>query len=153
MKVSELIKNLSSYHPDDDVMIEIRESLDEDRYDFVLDPISSISHNDGTEGFSIDLCPVINANKSQYDLLVETYKPIDNHITPGGSFNGWMFETYGAELMYVQFIAGKTPDRVATILDDSEGGLALASGYRSVNRIGYIIFEKPVPFNFVIPID
>lgn len=75
----------------------------------------------------------------------EQYKPMTNHIDSNASLEGCMFETYGDELAYVQSVYEKTPQRVWTYIDcGDEEELILDSGFSFVNRIGYVITEKPV---------
>jgi len=75
-----------------------------------------------------------------------TYKPIVNHLDPDASFDdgngGIMFETYGAEEVYVRRTARVDPQRVWTYVD-GDGGTFIVSGMHFVNRIGYFITELP----------
>jgi hypothetical protein len=75
-----------------------------------------------------------------------TFKPIPNHIDPDASFSdgdqGYMFETYGAEL---DFIKDQEPNRIWTYCDGDDGGTYIFQGMRIVNRIGY--FVTTVPFD------
>lgn len=71
------------------------------------------------------------------------YKPIPNHFDPNASWSdgehGYMFETYGKEQEYVY---AKHYKFVWTYMD-VDGGTALVAGRHFVNRIGYLITEKP----------
>lgn len=81
-------------------------------------------------------------------LRVKTSKEIkDEDIT---SFGGCMYETYDEELVYVLSLADKK--RVVTILD-TDGDLYLVSGYHFINRLGYLILEKPFEFEFEVKLD
>lgn len=75
-----------------------------------------------------------------------TFKPIPNHIDPDASFSdgdqGYMFETYGAEL---DFIKAQEPNRIWTYCDGDDNGTYIFQGMRIVNRIGY--FVTTVPFD------
>ena len=76
----------------------------------------------------------------------EQFKPIPNHIDEDASFNdgdqGYMFETYGKELEFVQ---SQEPNRIWTYCDGDDNGTYIFQGMRIVNRIGY--FVTTVPFN------
>jgi hypothetical protein len=86
---------------------------------------------------------------------------IDNHIDLNSSFDNKMFETFGLELLFVQEMAKQ--NRVITILESygdelDENGCTLpnlyyASGMHLVNRIGYLISEEPLTFEFECQID
>lgn len=52
-----------------------------------------------------------------------------------------LYETFGTDLEYVTTINNKSPNRVWTVIDDE--GMYIVPGYRFVNRINYIICEKP----------
>lgn len=86
---------------------------------------------------------------------------IDNHINDNASFDGKMFETYGLELECVIEMAKQ--NRVITIVEsdgdevDDEGYLIpnmyYVSGMHHVNRIGYLITQNPITFEFECLID
>ena len=81
------------------------------------------------------------------------YKPVKNHIDNNASYDGFMFETYGAELEAVQKAYKNNPDTVWTVIGDS-GNVDVTSGFHLVNRLGYIITEVPaVGFTDVINED
>jgi hypothetical protein len=84
-----------------------------------------------------------------YDVWVETYKPIPNNIDTNASFDGMMFETYGAE---VEFVKKANPAHIWMYGDGDDGGLYIWSGWGFVNRIGYFITEVPCPENTTIQI-
>jgi hypothetical protein len=84
-----------------------------------------------------------------YDVWVETYKPIPNNIDKNASFDGMMFETYGAE---VEFVKKANPAHIWMFGDGDGGGLYIWSGWGFVNRIGYFITEVPCPENTTIQI-
>ncbi len=92
-----------------------------------------------------------------------TYKPIKNHIDDNASWNGCMFETYGDEKQYCFDLAQKE-NRVWTIVevdneDEPDEGpdedeedddeiyeptcFVIISGFHWVNRIGFLVTEKP----------
>ena len=71
--------------------------------------------------------------EAQFD---ELFPLLTNHLDGNASFNGCMFETYGAEL---SFAREQNPDCIWTLMTDDDGLLCLASGYHFVNRLGYLI--------------
>lgn len=78
-----------------------------------------------------------------YEEWVDKFKPTLNHLVRDASFEGMMFETWGAELDYVLSIAnGKNGLLVWTYID-GEGGTYIVEGYRLVNRIGYFVTQVP----------
>jgi hypothetical protein len=85
-------------------------------------------------------------NKITEDYFEENYKPQVNHLVgiDKASFNGCMYETFGEELDYVRSMAHnpKTTKRVWTIIE-TDGKLFYVAGYHFVNRLGYLITEKP----------
>jgi len=80
-----------------------------------------------------------------YDEWFDTYKPIPNHIDKNASFSdgkyGYMFETYGDEVKYVQELIDDNV--IWTYGDGDDGGTYIWNGYSFVNRIGYFITERP----------
>lgn len=75
------------------------------------------------------------------------YKPIINHLDPQASWQsdgdgtGIMFETYGAELAFVD--ENVEQNCVWTYFDGEDGGLYVIAGKHHVNRIGYFVTEVP----------
>ena len=78
-------------------------------------------------------------NKLTIDEWDKNYKPITNKFDKDASFNGVMFETYGKELDYV--LTHKN-NKIWTLIDTSEGDIAIINGYHLVNRIGYFITKS-----------
>jgi hypothetical protein len=87
---------------------------------------------------------------------------VDNHIDTNAAFDGKMFETYGNEVAFVQEMAKQ--NRVITIVESDEGcdvdeegftipNMYYVSGMHFVNRIGYLITEEPIEFEFECLID
>lgn len=101
------------------------------------------------------------------DQFDEIFNLIDNKIDLNASFGGKMFETYGAELAFVQEMAKQ--NRVITIVetyddciietDESEEDdiiipmMCYVSGYHLVNRLGYLITDEPISFEFECVLD
>jgi hypothetical protein len=80
---------------------------------------------------------------------VGRYQPILNTVVQDAPYDGYMFETYGAELDTVLQIRVVAPRTVWTLIDTGRRRLTISSGYHFVNRIGYFITEKPCPDDFV----
>jgi hypothetical protein len=83
-----------------------------------------------------------------FEAWEKRFKPTANRITPNASFDGLMFETYGADLMEVLRIAngyaGKAGSRkVWTLCEGDEGEPVIVEGYHLCNRLGYFLTEKP----------
>ena len=74
----------------------------------------------------------------------EQFKPIPNYLDDNASFHdgehGYMFETYGEELEFVQ---SQEPNRIWTYCDGDDGGTYISDGYHVVNRIGYFVTAVP----------
>lgn len=83
-------------------------------------------------------------NKISENDFEEIYKPQQNHLDKDAEFNGCMYETFGEELEYILSLARnpETAKRVWTILD-SDGAISYAAMYHIVNRLGYLVTEKP----------
>lgn len=87
---------------------------------------------------------------------------VDNHIDDNAAFDGKMFETYGKEMDFVLEMSKE--NRVITIIESDEGcdedeegfmipNMYYVSGMHAVNRIGYLITEDPIDFEFECLID
>lgn len=82
------------------------------------------------------------------------YKPQINHImkakypqyaeTEVAPYAGTMYETFGEEVEYIRNLAkeGKIK-HIWTVVDDENGDLVILSGAWVINRMGYIVTEKP----------
>jgi hypothetical protein len=84
-----------------------------------------------------------------FDEWCATYKPIPNNIVEDSSFDGTMFETYGAE---VAFVKKADPAYIWMYGDGDDGGTYLWNGWHIVNRIGYFITEVPCPADTTIQV-
>jgi predicted nuclease with TOPRIM domain len=77
------------------------------------------------------------------------------------SFSGTMYETFGADLEYV--LEMNKQKRVVTIIegdqdtigDDGEEHATIyyASGYHLVNRLGFLVLDKPYTYEFEVRLD
>jgi hypothetical protein len=71
---------------------------------------------------------------------------ISNHICEHRSvWGGCMFETYGEELDFVRSV---DPSRICTLIEGDDGEWYVVSGYHFVNRLGYLILESPLDYEF-----
>ena len=77
-----------------------------------------------------------------FDEWCAKYKPIPNNIVEDSSFDGTMFETYGAEY---EFVKKADPAYIWMYGDGDDGGTYIWNGWHIVNRIGYFITEVPCP--------
>ena len=73
------------------------------------------------------------------DEWLETYKPIQNHLDNGNSWNGTLFETYGEEIEFIN----STPENLVWTLVDVDGKNIIVNGQSWVNRLGYFVCEVP----------
>jgi hypothetical protein len=75
-----------------------------------------------------------------FDEFEAKYVPIKNHLDDNASYDGCMFQCYGAELEYVQSLANDEyhRTRVWSILDSDD----IVSGYHPINLLGFIITGK-----------
>jgi len=87
------------------------------------------------------------------DDFWNNYKPQINHIekakhpnTPENSvaaYGGTMYETYGEDIAYIKSLGNSgQANRIWTIVD-ADGDDVIQAGFWTVNRIGYIVTEKP----------
>lgn len=68
-----------------------------------------------------------------------------NHLREYSEHEGCMFETYGEELDYILSLDRKL---VCTIIEGDDGDLYVTSGFHYVNRIGYLVLEEPLDYEF-----
>jgi hypothetical protein len=90
-----------------------------------------------------------NFIEMDFDEWCATYKPIPNNIVEDSSFDGTMFETYGAE---VAFVKKADPAYIWMYGDGDDGGSYIWNGWHIVNRIGYFITEVPCPADTTIQV-
>lgn len=93
---------------------------------------------------------VLNAclrEPENFDEFLDVYGFVENtgRFACGGSIDdksyGW--ETFSPDVDEVLKVANSEPGRVHTVVDGDDGRLWLTSGYHLVNRIFYIITQKP----------
>lgn len=83
------------------------------------------------------------ATTMTYEEWVDKFKPKQNHLVRDASFEGTMFETWGAELDFVLQCANEDAKHSVWTYIDGENGTYIVEGYRLVNRIGYFICDVP----------
>jgi hypothetical protein len=83
------------------------------------------------------------SRRTQYQIWVETFKPIKNSLASHPAGDGCQFETYGPELEHVLGMTAACPEKVWTLLEGHNGQLYISQGYRLVNRVGYFLTENP----------
>ena len=70
------------------------------------------------------------------------FRLVPNHIDPS---RGDMFETFDEEL---DFVRSADPSRICTLIEGDDGEWYVVSGYHFVNRLGYLILESPLDYEF-----
>jgi hypothetical protein len=111
---------------------------------------------------------MINLTEEQFD---EMFTPQINHIERANvddaiadedicSFSGCMYETYGPELDYALEMAKE--NRVVTIIEGEDtigedgephATLFYTSGFHLVNRLGFLVLDKPYTEDFEVKLD
>lgn len=88
------------------------------------------------------------------DEFYNEFNCVPNHLDPNASFDGRMFETYGAELQHIQELCKSDVMKhcVWTIIE-AEGKFFYVSGYHYVNRFGYLVTEEPVKEGIEITVE
>lgn len=92
----------------------------------------------------------------------EMFTLVKNKFDFNASFDGYLHETYGEEMDFVLEMSKE--NRVITIIESDEGceedeegftipSMYYVSGIHVVNRIGYLITEEPIDFEFECLID
>ena len=81
------------------------------------------------------------SNSIDYDTWVETYKPIENTITPNGSHDNFMFETFGADVEFLKSL--KKPNIFYWTLIAEGDESSIINGISWINRIGYFVTKNP----------
>lgn len=81
--------------------------------------------------------------------FLDTYEVEPNHIVgaENASWDGGMFETYGAEYDHVVKTFNEKPGHVWTVVEvldnDDEDCFRVIHGLHHVNRFGYLISKQP----------
>ncbi len=85
----------------------------------------------------------------------EQFRTLPNHLNPTapwdqGDAQGCLFETYGEEY---EFIKSHDQSRVWTLVDNNDGTMNIISGLRWINRLGYLITQKPWPAGATVEVS
>jgi len=83
-----------------------------------------------------------------YEKWLVKYRPIKNTYDSNAPYDGYMFETYGAEL---EFIRNQPAANVWTLVD-CDGKLFICDGFHFVNRLGYFATWIDIPNGFFFSI-
>lgn len=88
------------------------------------------------------------------DEFYNEFNCVKNHLDGNASFDGCMFETYGAELLHIQELCKNDvmKQTVWTIIE-AEGKMFYVSGFHFVNRFGYLVTEEPVKYGLEISVE
>jgi len=96
--------------------------------------------------------------EEQFDNQFEL---VPNTLDDNASFDGFMYETFGDELLIVQQMAKE--NRVITIIEGDEEvenefgeptlDMFYVSGMHLVNRIGYLITKEPITEEFEVKLE
>jgi hypothetical protein len=76
--------------------------------------------------------------------FIEEYRPLLNRFDKHAGYDGYLHNCYGPDYQQVLKAVKETPNRVWTYLDSGDEPAVLCSGYSVVNRLGYVITEKPI---------
>ena len=76
-----------------------------------------------------------------YERWLLKYRPIKNPFDSNASFDGCMFETYGADL---QFVCAQHPYKIWTLVE-RDGKVRICERLHFVNRLGYFVTEVAAP--------
>lgn len=79
--------------------------------------------------------------KIDFDKFESDFKLKKNKFDKDAAFDGYMFETYGEELNFIEKENQKNPQKIWTVLD-VDGDLIVVNGYHVVDRFGYFISKK-----------
>ena len=82
--------------------------------------------------------------KDVIDLLENC---VPNYFNGEAELDGYMYETYGAELAHVEDMS-KLNRVVTVIMDEETCTNHYVSGMKHVNRIGYLVTENPITEEF-----
>lgn len=106
-------------------------------------------------------------NQLNEDQWFEQYQPIVNPTGSGFVFNdqSYLFNSFGADLEKIKSQAATDPDTIWTLMDgncnddddeqsdNANCNMVIASGFHSVNVLGYIITKTPCKTDIEIPCE
>jgi hypothetical protein len=84
--------------------------------------------------------PTPPAPALSFDDWRDAYRPVPNTLRTDAPFDGLMFETFGPELDAVKAV---DPACVWTLISGDDDSLSILSGFHIVNRLGYVVTERP----------
>lgn len=87
--------------------------------------------------------PPVEPARLNWEEFCSRFQPVKNHLDANAPFDGFMFETYGDELAFVEEANANRPLNVWTIVEDDDGGLVAVDGMHWVNRFGFIVTDLP----------
>lgn len=98
--------------------------------------------------------PPLNPTRLTFEEWFTRFQPVKNHLAANASHDGYMFETYGAELDFIHSVRADSPGSVWTITSSGDY-TTLGDGYHYVDRMGYFFTSVPCPDNecFEIVLD
>ena len=87
-----------------------------------------------------------------WEEFVAEFKPLKNDVSNTDTYDGYMFETYGADYMAVKTMFALDKNKVWTLLSE-DNTTWISSGLHWVNRMGYFLTEIPCPADVEIEAD
>jgi hypothetical protein len=69
---------------------------------------------------------------------LKTYHLVRNHLDQNASYDGCLFETFGAE---AEFVRQQARTKIWTLVE-CDGESCILAGWHSVNRLGYLVTEE-----------
>lgn len=84
--------------------------------------------------------------------FIEEFRPLPNPFDEHAAYDGFLLGIAGHEFQYVQEILDKDPNRIWTYMDCDEDWPVLNSGFSVINRLGYVVTERPAT-GFVEVVD
>lgn len=85
--------------------------------------------------------PPVEPTLLNWEDFCARFAPVRNHLDANAPFDGLMFETYGAELAFIEQANVDRPLNVWTIVEDDDGELVVVDGMHWVNRFGFILTD------------
>lgn len=87
------------------------------------------------------------------DEFIERFGPIRNPVNPTAGFDfgegGCLFESTGPDL---EFVRAQPMDQVWTVIEGDDG-LEITDGLHMVNRLGYLVTDRPCPPDTMITVS
>lgn len=86
--------------------------------------------------------------------FIDQYRPIPNRLDQHAGYDGYLHEISGPSYQIVQAVLKQDPNCVWTYLDSGgDEAPTLCNGFSYVNRLGYVITEKPADDDLIEVID